>query len=396
MSVRVLVTDGGERSALAIVRSMGRAGHRPYVVAAELPAIAASSRHAAEAAPVPCPVRDPDGFVEAIAELGWRWAIDVLIPTSDAAMAAVLPARARLSHMILPAPDVKTFRRAADRSCLLEDARALGIPVPEQRLLRDPAEASAVARDLPCPLAIKPAGSRPLENGRGRAPRVEYCPTADDLPSVLARFPEAAYPLLAQRLVQGPGLGIFLLRWEGETIAAFAHRRIREKPPSGGASVFRESVALDPLLLDWSETLLGQYGWRGVAMVEFKYDEATRTPFLMEVNGRFWGSLQLAIDAGVDFPRLLVDLATGNAVPRVLDYRTGVKTRWLWGEVDHVAGLLSPGTSAGTTNGHGRLRPLASALRGWMTPAHLEVLKLRDPAPFLVETTQWLKAVTRR
>jgi predicted ATP-grasp superfamily ATP-dependent carboligase len=58
--------------------------------------------------------------------------------------------------------------------------------------------------------------------------------------------------------------------------------------------------------------LLGQFDWQGVAMVEFKVEANTGTPYLLEVNGRFWGSLQLAIDAGVDFPALLVDAATGK------------------------------------------------------------------------------------
>ena len=44
MSARVLVTDGTERSALAIVRSLGRAGYHPYVTADSLPALAAASR----------------------------------------------------------------------------------------------------------------------------------------------------------------------------------------------------------------------------------------------------------------------------------------------------------------------------------------------------------------
>ena len=49
------------------------------------------------------------------------------------------------------------------------------------------------------------------------------------------------------------------------------------------------------------QELLDELNWHGVAMVEFKVTE-DGTPYLMEINTRFWGSLQLAIDAGVDFP----------------------------------------------------------------------------------------------
>ena len=70
-------------------------------------------------------------------------------------------------------------------------------------------------------------------------------------------------------------------------------------------------------------------------MVEFKQDERDGLPKLMEINGRFWGSLQLAIDAGVDFPALL--LQPPDALPSTpLPYRVGVRNRWFWGDVDSL------------------------------------------------------------
>ena len=117
----------------------------------------------------------------------------------------------------------------------------------------------------------------------------------------------------------------------------FAHRRLREKPPSGGVSVLRESIPLDKVLTVPALRLLQKANWHGVAMVEFKEDQSSRVPLLMEVNGRFWGSLQLAIDAGIDFPWLLLQMAEGRHVS-VPDnsYRCGVKSRWLLGDLDHL------------------------------------------------------------
>ncbi len=72
-------------------------------------------------------------------------------------------------------------------------------------------------------------------------------------------------------------------------------------------------------------------------MVEFKEDQSSRVPLLMEVNGRFWGSLQLAIDAGIDFPWLLLQMAKGQHVNVPENsYRCGVKSRWLLGDLDHL------------------------------------------------------------
>lgn len=80
--------------------------------------------------------------------------------------------------------------------------------------------------------------------------------------------------------------------------------------------MYRESVVADPALVERSRRLLARLNWQGVAMVEYKIDASTGMPYLMEINGRFWGSLQLAIDAGVDFPRLLLEVATGGGPRR--------------------------------------------------------------------------------
>jgi len=53
-----------------------------------------------------------------------------------------------------------------------------------------------------------------------------------------------------------------------------------------------------------ASSLLSAARWSGVAMIEFRVADDGRVPH--EVNGPFWGSLQLAIDCGIDFPWLLL------------------------------------------------------------------------------------------
>jgi predicted ATP-grasp superfamily ATP-dependent carboligase len=184
-----------------------------------------------------------------------------------------------------------------------------------------------------------------------------------------------------------------LLLWDGELKAQFAHQRLSEKPPSGGVSVYRESVSIDEGLRDLSRALLDRFGWRGVAMVEYKRDSATGQPYLMEVNGRFWGSLQLAIDAGVDFPRILVASALGDRTEEMPSYRVGVRSRWWWGQIDNLVGRvrrsaaidpLPPDTrSTGRAFGDLLLGPLRRA-------DYEEVLRWTDPGPFWNETIRWI------
>ena len=124
-------------------------------------------------------------------------------------------------------------------------------------------------------------------------------------------------------------------------------------------------------------------------MVEYKYNERTDEYVLMEINGRFWGSLQLAIDAGVDFPRLLVERALALRFPPVLEY-TEVVSRWEWGEIDHLIARVRRNPDLWTL-----LRATGTVLKSWLLALagrnSAEVFRWRDPAPFAIETVQWLR-----
>ena len=148
---------------------------------------------------------------------------------------------------------------------------------------------------------------------------------------------------------------------------------------------------MQPERLSQVEEVLDAAGYEGVAMAEFKTD-GTRT-WLMEFNARLWGSLQLAIDAGVDFPGLLVRSAMGRPVEPVRDYRVGVQSRWLLGDLDHALLLARGEVAPDGRTGIGAalsvlLRPAGSGTR-W------EVLRAGDPCPFLLESSRWLRRLLR-
>ena len=133
-------------------------------------------------------------------------------------------------------------------------------------------------------------------------------------------------------------------------------------------------------------------------MVEFKYDSKTSTPYLMEINGRFWGSLQLAIDAGVDFPRLLLEAGYGQTPARVIEGRPGLRLRWLLGDVDHLLLRLRKSSAelALELKGPGRLHTLSSFLVPWRPHERWEVLRPSDPRPFVHELRDWIANILAR
>lgn len=128
-------------------------------------------------------------------------------------------------------------------------------------------------------------------------------------------------------------------------------------------------------------------------MVEYKMDVRDGKPKLMEINARYWGSLQLAIAAGVDFPLLHYRFAQGEDPPAQLNYRTGVRCRWLLGDLDAlVTRLRVPEEKRCLLRDTGsRLRACVEFLRFRGRDLHYDVLSADDSQPGWLEGEQYLQ-----
>lgn len=393
MKGRVLVTDGDQRAALAVVRSLGRAGYEVSVCAVRPSSIAGASRYSSGSYKVADPLRHSESFLSDLENLVVATRADVLIPISEAALLLVLPNRKRFNCAI-PFSAASAFDQVCDKRKVLEMARQHGITVPDQVEIVKPTGISRLDDDLPFPLVIKPSRSVAGQEGNRIRTGVAYAANEKDLREKLNHIPQDAYPVLLQQRIGGAGFGISVLVWEGKLVAAFAHQRIREKPPSGGVSVLREGISLDENLLSRSLALLRDFKWQGVAMVEYKLDADSGIPYLMEINGRFWGSLQLAIDAGVDFPNLLVQLALGAHPVPVTTYKTGVRSRWEWGDFDHFLTTMLHSSASISTPAlpePRRFAAIAEFIRGFDRKNRAEVFRRDDPRPFFRESIDWFR-----
>ena len=376
--MRVLITDGNERAALAVARSLVAAGHDVYAAASERFSLAGAARGVGSLRIEADPLAQPLRFARAVGRAASRCNIDVVLPVTDGSVEATLLHQAQFPRrVVLPLPDLTAYRTASDKAAVLAYARSAGLDVPATRVLSSPNDPDLPGPDF-FPAVLKSHRSVvPLAwaNSARRRLGVAFVQHSDACRHALQRFPPEAFPVLVQKWVRGPGEGLFLLRWDGQIVAAFAHRRLREKPPEGGVSVYRESIEPPPELVAAGARLLDALDWRGVAMIECKRDLDTGRHVLMEVNGRFWGSLQLAIDAGVDFPALLLACAAGAVPAAPSGYRAGVRGRWFWGEMDHV--YLRRGS---------RLSALAEVMRFRPGRDHEDVWRWHDPGPFMVES----------
>jgi hypothetical protein len=113
----------------------------------------------------------------------------------------------------------------------------------------------------------------------------------------------------------------------------------------------------------------------------------------MEINGRFWGSLQLAVDAGVDFPHLLFRLSQGEDVPPQTEYRVGVRNRWLLGDLQSLAVALGKPDGAALKP---KLRMCSEFFPLWECNGRFEDLRLDDLRPFLFELRVLLSKIANK
>jgi predicted ATP-grasp superfamily ATP-dependent carboligase len=292
------------------------------------------------------------------------------------------------------APPFEAFDDVSNKWNLVQRAERCGIPVPRTHFVDSVGTLKGMLDRMRYPAVVKPVRSRIL-TARGWLPAsVHYARSATDLLRIYRETEYlASFPSLIQERIVGPGMGLFALFDNGRLVTAFAHRRLREKPPSGGVSVMRESIPLDRELTEHAIQMLAPLGWHGVAMMEYKQDCRTGRRFLMEVNGRFWGSLQLAIDAGIDFPYLSCQLAIGHPSDVPETYRVGVKSRWLLGDLDHL--LLRMRYSDADLHLPDVAPSKARALLDFLTfvepGVHYEVEDRDDVRPFLHEVRQYLK-----
>ena len=336
--MRVLISDGNERAALAATRALGQRQIQVVVGAERSKSLAASSKYCSGSFSYPSPYVDPTGFVSRILEIVKRDPFTALFPMSDIAMQILGPEKEEFEkYTRVPVPHWSVFEAVSDKWNLMKLASSLQVPIPET-IFVPAGDIEGVLGDISSfPVVVKPGRSLIQRTGTWCKTSVHYANNAEELQQLYRQIEYLRQPSLVQRRVVGEGQGLFALMNRGEPLVLFAHKRLREKPPSGGVSVLRESVELPKDMADYALRLLQHVGWHGVAMIEFKIDRDRGVPLLMEANGRFWGSLQLAIDAGVDFPYLLYQLATGQPIQVPINgYRSGVKSRWLLGDLDHL------------------------------------------------------------
>ncbi len=332
----VLVTQGAMKHSLAMIQHLSAQG---YEVHATVPphqkyTLAQMSRHTAATYPIEEQVEQT--FVTDLLALLRVRSFDVLIPVGYPVTEFVARHADEIGrHVRFLSPRKATCERAGDKLQMVQLAESLGLAAPRTYEVKSMTHLNVLGKELTFPLVMK---------GRHESGQkiVSYASKLSELESkyqaLCHRFkldaPEQ-YPIL-QEYIPGWGCGFFALYQNGTPKRVFMHRRVREYPVSGGASSCAESF-FHTDLMTLGLRMLDHLGWHGVAMVECRFDTRTNRFTLIEVNAKFWGSLELALKAGADFAGDYVRGALGEPLEFSRGFR---KVRFQWpfdGDMSHAA-----------------------------------------------------------
>lgn len=287
---------------LTVVRELGRHGVAVHAVGRSVNAIGLASRFAQSRIVRPGgPLGD--WLPATIASTGARALLAV--SESDLIELAALPQEIGGCRILTPREP--QLAAVLDKQATLASAAELGIDVPATWQPAADEDHASIATELEYPVVLKwrdpSAVAKQLDAAGIAFLKTEFARDPAQLGAVLMRYDQLGRWPMVQTYCAGQGLGQMLYMANGCATLRFQHRRLHEWPPEGGVSSLCRAEPLDrhAAQFERSEALLATLDWSGPAMVEYRWDARSGKYWLMEINGRFWGSLPLASAAGAHF-----------------------------------------------------------------------------------------------
>lgn len=317
----VLLAADENYSVLAAVRALRAAGYAPRLAVRKPGTYAARSRATVETVSVPDPGFDREGFVRELAAAAARLSVEVVLPSAEIHLLCLAGREADFGGITVGVPSREKVERATDKGLLPELAEAAG--------LRTPPTANVVRGDSKMlgtfgfPAIVKPRRSRIRNQDGTVSGSSHYVYSLEQADEALKALPGGKG--LLQPYIPGPLASVTGVSWEGELVCAAHQLSPRIWPMPVGVSSYAETIPPNVELELGVGRLLRTFGWSGPFQAQF-IRGARGEHYLIDLNPRIYGSLALAVGAGLNLPAIWVDLLLGRR-PEVGGYRVGARYR---------------------------------------------------------------------
>jgi predicted ATP-grasp superfamily ATP-dependent carboligase len=329
---KILLLDGQHKNTLAILRHLGRtSSYEIHVVSYQKTSISFYSKYAHKKLIITDPLIDGEVYIRDLLQLLKNDNYLALIPVSYISFLLCSSHKESiLKYTHLTIAREESVRTASSKIATYRLAQQLEIPYPDFIEVDHIDDIGMIEISYPCVIkAPFEIGKTVVEYVNNKAELIEKYATLCKTYHFRDKLP------IIQKYIQGDGAGFFAFYQHGICKSFFVHKRLREYPVTGGASTAAEGFYNSQVIED-GKKILDSLQWEGVAMVEFKKDNSTGLYNIMEINAKFWGSLDLALVSGVNFPQMMIDDALGKEIQVSENYKM-VRFQWILnGDLYHV------------------------------------------------------------
>jgi predicted ATP-grasp superfamily ATP-dependent carboligase len=381
--MRALVTYGWCRTAYVICESLSRAGFRVSACGDSALSMTRVSRYVDTFDRVPDCFGCPRLYATAVAEVVRKRGVGFVVPAHEDFVPLQEFRHLLPPEVIIAGPPSREGREVLDKWKLVQRATRAGIPVPETYAPDSIEEAERILVRIAVPAILKPhcgnGGKGVVLVHNPRQGIAEYRRLVNQFGLGGSTLP------MIQQYIAGEQMGGCFISVNGILRACFVERYLRCKQAGFGTSVLREHADNDEIR-ECCARLCAEMNWTGVGHLDFIVGGPGAKPYLLEMNPRFWGALNLSVRNGFDFPAALASLATtGDVDPRSFAVRPAVRSLWIAGELMACLDDVR----------HGRWSEVLRSPGRFFQSKCYDDFRLRDPFPLIVELAYYLSGFIR-
>lgn len=335
----------------------------------------------------PDPEKKAEEFRGFLINIGKKYPGNILLVNDDLYTQLIAEYANELKNYLLfliSEPSVNVV--GMDKAKTAEASAKYGLPFPRTYFFENPDDDLKVL-DIDFPLILKP---RKLAGSRGQY----LIKNREDLVKSLNIVGNKKSDYIVQEWIPGDiknlcTLGI-IFDESHQLKAVFTARRLdtmHSKRVNQGITTYLVSEKISEII-ESGINFLKNIKWRGIAELEFKFDERDSKFKLLEINPRVWSWIKLPMECGVDFPKIYYDLLCGKDFNPLFEFRTGVT--YLRSITDTYSSFYR------LLNGEINLNSIGNLFRKYTRVIFNPEDNLIDELPWVKPNLQWIHYYFRR
>jgi predicted ATP-grasp superfamily ATP-dependent carboligase len=320
---RVLVLGGEENPALPVLKSLGKKGIHITVASHKKTAPGLYSKYTTLRMISPDPWRDEKIYIDWALNICRSGMFDLIIPLGEKATLWIAKNQEKfVKYVNTPFPEIAVYMIARDKALTMKAARQFSIPIPKT-FFPDEEALISIAKKIKYPVVVKP---RISYGARG----IYYPENPQELKSMYEMAVEEYGPCIIQEYIPQTGMQYkaeSVVDKNNKVLAVGVYDKPRYYPVSGGSSTLNRTV-YRPDINTLSTQFLEGIKWYGIADIDFIEDPRDGQIKMMEMNPRFTRSIRILVEAGLDLPSYLFDIALNKHPETKDDYLIDLHMRY--------------------------------------------------------------------